>query len=196
MEEFLLGIVDGGVNFNSLTQIILIYLAILWGMISLWVFFDSRKRFDNIFLPIGFFLATLLLNFPVLVLYIIVRPEHNEISEASTNLSIPVVDFVREDGSVEFSLKVNLIPVSGSSYILKTSTDSVEEKSVSKNVENEVMINQTGKRLLNKENLSTMIKKSRESSKNKFKNFKAKLPKRAIKSQDNNIKVEEVSKEI
>ncbi len=196
MEEFLLGIIDGGINFNSVGQIILIYIALLWTMIALWVFFDARKRFDNIFLPLGFFLAVLILNFPVLILYIIVRPEHSEFSEASTNLSIPVVDFVKEDGSVEFSLKVNLIPVSGNSYILKTSSDNIQAPEIKPLATENTQLGQRKKFKPSRESLKSFVNRSREKSKSNFNRLKTKLPRKNNNQLNKNPAIDDNSKEL
>lgn len=115
MEEFLGRIIDfneQSINFDALFTVCFTYFFVLWLIISLWVGIDSWKRFNNRIVGLAFFLMTLILNFPILIFYFIVRPEfkYEEYEEWDAGgVSVPVVNFVGKKG-VEMVLELKINP--------------------------------------------------------------------------------------
>ncbi len=118
--EALVDLISLDINYKTVLSYILIYMFSLWVLFCLWVFFDAKRRYTNKFLPFVFFVAVLILNFPALVFYLIVRPEEDEgddeffnnlfgnVSQARGGIDVPLVNFVGDTGNVEFSFHLRL----------------------------------------------------------------------------------------
>lgn len=113
MIDLILELIDfnEGVNYAVVTKIIVVYLALLWFFVSVWVFNDAKYRFNSS--VIAFFLAilNLILSFPFLLIYLLVRPSHREdlddLSEEG-GVNIPIVNFTKDNGVViSLQLKID-----------------------------------------------------------------------------------------
>lgn len=113
MIDLILELIDfnEGVNYAVVTKIIVVYLALLWFFVSVWVFNDAKYRFNS--WVIAFFLAilNLILSFPFLLIYLLVRPSHREdlddFSEEG-GVNIPIVNFTKDNGVViSLQLKID-----------------------------------------------------------------------------------------
>jgi hypothetical protein len=79
---------------------------------------DARKRYNGIWMPIAITLIVFVLNFPALVLYLIVRPDEeyfDQWADASHGhgshhhgLEVPVVKFTDDNGEVKLSLNLKI----------------------------------------------------------------------------------------
>lgn len=113
MSEFLLDIIDLNeeIDYSVLSTLICSYFVVLWLVISVWVGVDAWKRYQNSNLAMVFFVLTFLLNFPILIFYFIVRPEHkpDDYDEWETGgVNVPVVNFVGKEGvDMVLQLKIN-----------------------------------------------------------------------------------------
>src|SRR6185369_12606874 len=96
------------IDFQKIFIFVIIYLLVLWFLICFWVYNDAKKRYKATHLALIFFLLTLVLNFPALIFYLIIRPENDDEhvfymhsdEEASSNLggvNVPIVNFIGED---------------------------------------------------------------------------------------------------
>lgn len=105
------------IDFQGILTFVLIYLGIIWVLVSVWVFSDAKKRYDSMLLTIALFLVVLVFNFPALIFYLIIRPEHedehvfyfhgnNEMQEYP-GVNVPIVNFVGKDG-FKISLNMNI----------------------------------------------------------------------------------------
>src|SRR5260221_789757 len=103
-------------DFNKVLAFLGIYLVLLWAAFCLWVFVDARKRYNNIFIAFLFFILVLILNFPVLIFYFVIRPENPEDNilylqsdqGISEGVNVPIINFVGEKGvEMTFSLRIN-----------------------------------------------------------------------------------------
>lgn len=114
MTDVFLGLIDFNedIDYATFVSLFCSYLLLLWLVISLWVGVDAWRRFNNKFLAIGFFLLTLVLNFPILIFYFVVRPDHKyeEVDEwESQGVSVPIVNFIGKDG-VDMVLELKMHP--------------------------------------------------------------------------------------
>ncbi len=88
------------------------YLIILWLLVPIWIFLDSRKRFENKYIPYVFFILVFPLNIPGFIFYIIIRPDDQSDHEENLDdhiLHVPVVKFLdnQEDFVMSFDLRIN-----------------------------------------------------------------------------------------
>ena len=121
MLEFLGNLLSGEGNFQNVATIIFVYLLLLWLAFCAWVYSDAIKRYDNMFLAIVWFVAVLILNFPALIFYFIVRPDKEDenillirdsggatATSTEGGINVPLVNFVGENGvAISFQLKIN-----------------------------------------------------------------------------------------
>jgi len=82
-----------GINFNNLWMYFLGYIGFIWILTCVWVFFDAKRRYNNQYVIWGITILVAVCNFPVLVLYVMLRPEHTKdelgfIQEGLINLFI------------------------------------------------------------------------------------------------------------
>jgi hypothetical protein len=82
-----------GINFNNLWMYFLGYIGFIWILTCVWVFFDAKRRYNNQYVIWGITILVAVCNFPVLVLYVMLRPEHTKdelgiIQEGLVNLFI------------------------------------------------------------------------------------------------------------
>ncbi len=118
MEEFVSSILNSELDFNEVGKLFLIWIAALWVVFCVWVFVDAKKRYKSMAWAFFFFFAVLILNFPALVLYLIIRPENeenhviylaNETSSSITGgVNVPLINFTGEDGLVKLSLSLSM----------------------------------------------------------------------------------------
>lgn len=112
MVNFILELIsfNEGIDYSVVTKIVVIYLILLWVFVSVWVFNDAKVRFNNIFVAGCLALLNLLLSFPFLLIYLLIRPSHrdewDEVSDGGIN--IPVANFTGKDGVViSLQLKID-----------------------------------------------------------------------------------------
>lgn len=103
-------------NFNLVIGAFAAYIFLLWLLIPIWVFLDARKKFDNKYLSILFFILILPFNIPGLIFYIIIRPDENIIADLNNDgvpdafFSVPIVNFLSQDKKdlvMGLELKIN-----------------------------------------------------------------------------------------
>lgn len=128
MLDVLLSVVDSGIDYKVVMVLGLGYLILLWLVFSFWVLNDARKRYKNPLVALIFFWIVLVLNFPALIFYLIIRPEkedentlhlyhHDEVG----GLNVPLVNFASEQG-ISMSLQIKLAP----GVLKATSSDDLE----------------------------------------------------------------------
>lgn len=103
-------------NTQTLLIVILFYFVALWLMFCLWVFVDASRRYHNVFMALIMTLMVFVFNFPVLIFYLIVRPEDDYAVVNDGSVNVPVANFIGDDGAVVMSLnlKINGQPSSSS----------------------------------------------------------------------------------
>lgn len=113
MVDFVLDLIDlnEGVDYAVVTQIIIGYLVLLWIFVSIWVFNDAKQRFGKVWIAVLLGVMNLILSFPFLLIYLLIRPSHKDDWEEfgeEGGINIPVVNFSGEDGVViSLQLKIN-----------------------------------------------------------------------------------------
>lgn len=128
MLDVLLSVVDSGIDYKVIMVFALLYLVLLWLVFSFWVLTDARKRYKNPLIALVLFWIVLILNFPALIFYLIVRPEkeddnalhlyhHDEVG----GLNVPLVNFGTEKG-LSMTLQLKLEP----GVLIATSKDDLE----------------------------------------------------------------------
>ncbi len=113
MSDLLLELVDmnENIDYGIFVKLFCSYILLLWIVISAWVGMDARKRFNKKY-AILFFLLVLVLNFPMLIFYFIIRPEEQYEYYDQWDLggvNVPLVNFVGKEG-VEMVLELKLNP--------------------------------------------------------------------------------------
>ncbi len=189
MEDFISSILNSTVDFNQLGTIILIWILALWAVFCVWVFTDANKRYKNRRWGLFWFIAVLIINFPALVLYFIVRPENeenhviylaNEGSNTPGGINVPLINFTGEDGIVQLSLSLSLNKNIGENvqFDLKVNdTDKykVQEREVSVEVETkeveakDLSGNKTDAPVVERKITVSKLKNKAQSLKNSFK---------------------------
>lgn len=118
MLEFIGNLLSGEGNFQNIAAFVGVYLILLWLAFCAWVYADAMKRYDNVFLSVVWFVAVLILNFPALIFYFIVRPDKEDenilvikdggVSSTDGGINVPLVNFIGEEGvAISFQLKIN-----------------------------------------------------------------------------------------
>jgi len=112
MVNFILELIsfNEGVDYSVVTEIVVLYLILLWVFVSVWVFNDAKARFNNLVVAGILALLNLILSFPFLLIYLLIRPSHrDEWDEASDGgINIPVANFTGKDGVViSLQLKID-----------------------------------------------------------------------------------------
>lgn len=100
-------------QFSTVLTIVIIYLVLLWIAFCLWVLIDSYKRYKNILVAVGITLIVFVLNFPALILYLILRPEEDFYMSPTTNqaqggVEVPVIRFVDNEGNIKLALNLQV----------------------------------------------------------------------------------------
>lgn len=113
MAQFITSILT---NSQALLIVILFYFIALWLMFCLWVFVDASRRYHNVLIAVFFTLLVFVFNFPILIFYLIIRPEDDYAVVNDGTVNVPVANFVGDDGEVVMSLnlKINGQPSSDS----------------------------------------------------------------------------------
>lgn len=114
MPRLLLDLIDVNedINYSLFVTMFCSYIIILWLIISVWVGMDAWKRYGNKRLATLFCVLTFLLNFPMLILYFIIRPEErfDDLEEWNAGgVNVPIVNFTGKDG-VEMMLELKIHP--------------------------------------------------------------------------------------
>lgn len=112
MADIFLGLLSANesVNYQIVVIGFMAYMLLLWIVVTIWVYKDAKSRFEGKFMPVLMALLNLLLFFPFLIIYLLVRPhyrdEFDDWHEGGVN--IPIVNFTGNDGVVmSFELRVN-----------------------------------------------------------------------------------------
>lgn len=112
MVNFILELIsfNEGVDYSIVTKIVVVYLVLLWVFVSVWVFNDAKYRFNNLLVAgiLGF--LNLLLSFPFLLIYLLIRPSHRDEWDDTSDggINIPVANFTGKDGVViSLQLKID-----------------------------------------------------------------------------------------
>lgn len=106
-------------NFSKLLLFILIYFFIVWLFICLLIYFDAKRRYKkNFVFPIFLLLFLIPFNFPVLMIYILVRPEKliDYVEDVNINknffdkyvVDVPIVKIISNNNSIDKKNYYNL----------------------------------------------------------------------------------------
>ncbi|MCS7317575.1 MAG: hypothetical protein NZZ41_04585 [Candidatus Dojkabacteria bacterium] len=78
MEELIISLVTSNINYKNILIVVLLFFAVQWLILSIWIFFDIKYRFKSLIIAIIFTLCLLPFNIPFLILYVLLRPERYE----------------------------------------------------------------------------------------------------------------------
>ncbi|MFQ5492597.1 MAG: hypothetical protein ACE5DX_00340 [Candidatus Dojkabacteria bacterium] len=114
MVDFFLELIDFNSevpDYSIIIPIIFLYLFVLWTIVSIWVFFDAKKRFESIPVAILIAILNLFLQFPFLFVYLLIRPHSQEDFDdwIDGGVNVPVVNFTGPEG-VEMSFELRVFP--------------------------------------------------------------------------------------
>lgn len=145
MLDSLLSLLSGNIDYTLITGIIVIYFASLWIILTLWVFVDSKKRFGTLLWPIVFTITVLPLNIPVLVLYLIMRPELEDENvvylkgdgqmKSIGGVNLPLMNFVDSEGDAVLSLEIKVAKKPSELHDAKLGLEWVSKKETFKSKE-------------------------------------------------------------
>jgi hypothetical protein len=135
MSEILVGFLqlNENVNYNFIIPAIFSYIFLFWVIVSIWVFYDAKKRFVNKRTAMLIALGNIFFMLPFLLLYLLFRPiEEDYIGEPQQGgLNVPIINFIGEDGvAMTLELKINnhkIMPVNSSEMKVDVSFDSNDE---------------------------------------------------------------------
>lgn len=148
MLDSILSLLNGSINYTVITGIVILYFASLWIILTIWVFADSKKRFNTLLWPIVFTVAVLPLNIPVLVLYLVMRPELEDENvvylkgdsqqiKPAGGVNLPIVNFVDSEGDAVLSLEIKVSKKPSELHDAKLELEWVSKKESFKTVEME-----------------------------------------------------------
>lgn len=113
MVDLILELIDfnEGVDYSVVSTVVIIYLILLWFFVSVWVFNDARYRFNNWIVALFLAILNLVLSFPFLLIYLLIRPSHrddwDDFNEEG-GVNIPLVNFTGEQGvAISLQLKID-----------------------------------------------------------------------------------------
>jgi len=101
--------------------------------VSIWVFYDAKKRFINRRTAMLIALGNIFFMLPFLLLYLLFRPiEEDYFGESQQGgLNVPIINFIGEDGvAMTLELKINnhkIMPENSSEMKVDVSFDSKDE---------------------------------------------------------------------
>lgn len=112
MVNFILDLIsfNEGIDYSTVSKIVIIYLILLWIFVSIWVFNDAKLRFNNLIVAAFLGVLNLVLSFPFLLIYLLIRPSHRDEWDDSSDggINIPVANFTGKEGVViSLQLKID-----------------------------------------------------------------------------------------
>lgn len=113
MLDFFLNLIEvnESVNYALIISVIVSYFLVIWFIVSIWVFFDARKRYPLLITSTLFALFTVLFGPPALIFYIMVRPEHTLEEDYYMSFALSGEKEARPiyfDGNRGFDISINL----------------------------------------------------------------------------------------
>ncbi len=114
MVQFLLDLIQFNnqvPDYSIIIPVVIIYLCSLWLIVSIWTFFDARKRYSRKSMAFLVAILNFILQFPFLFVYLLIRPSGADESEEwiDGGVNVPVVNFTGSDGIV-MSLELRINP--------------------------------------------------------------------------------------
>ncbi len=103
--------VNEEINYTAIISIVVGYLAIIWFVVCIWVYYDANKRFRNFITPWLFLVFVLVFGPPALIFYIMIRPEHTLEEEYLMDLAMSgekELQPIRFDGNKGFNISLNI----------------------------------------------------------------------------------------
>lgn len=196
MSEFLLDFIDfnESVDYAVVLQLFCSYVLLLWVVIAVWVGVDAKKRFNSNKFSFLFFFLVLILNFPMLIFYFIVRPDEQfegyEEWEAG-GVHVPMVNFTGKDG-VEMVIELKLKPSRINPNIQEDMKVDVSWESPQENMKLSPKISKSGKVSTHTDrkysntfsNLRGVVRKSLKEFREVSVNYKDRIQKQAKETMD------------
>lgn len=98
-------------SFTNILICLSAYFLLFWLAVTLWVYFDALRRYDNKKTAFFLALAVFILVLPALIFYFAIRPHIDDTDEmleyANGGVNVPLVNFVGEKG-VQMTLELNI----------------------------------------------------------------------------------------
>ena len=112
MVNFILDLIsfNEGIDYSTVSKIVVGDLILLWIFVSIWVFNDAKLRFNNLIVAAFLGVLNLVLSFPFLLIYLLIRPSHRDEWDDSSDggINIPVANFTGKEGVViSLQLKID-----------------------------------------------------------------------------------------
>jgi cbb3-type cytochrome oxidase subunit 3 len=164
-----------------------IYFILLLILIPVWVFIDSKKKFNNAYAPVLLFLLILPLNLPAFIFYIIIRPDEDMDGSFGNDeyhiANIPVVNFIGEKNDLVMGIDLRI-----HNSLLKAGVTPDFKLSVSSN-EDTVEIIESESKVDDKDSKKEEEKEEKPKRESVLKRFRSKL--KSLKSEYNDLTTEE-----
>jgi hypothetical protein len=121
MIEFITSLLDAQIDYIGLLTAVFVYIAAMWVAFTIWVFIDARKKFKSIWKALLLTLFVFPLNIPGFILYLIFRPEHDDLADISVvdaaghqhhygGVQVPLVHFTGQQGEVQMTFGLTINP--------------------------------------------------------------------------------------
>lgn len=138
MGDFLVNFLqfNESVNFSVVISLVIAYIALFWIIVSVWVYFDAKKRFKEKRIIILISVANFVFQLPFLLLYLLFRPIEDEDFEniAQGGVNVPLVNFIGSEGvAMSLELRINqhnIKPENASEMKIDVSFDSQDQNKV------------------------------------------------------------------
>jgi hypothetical protein len=120
-------------DYSLILPAILLYMVFFWIIVSIWLFFDAKKRFQSKKVAFLISLGNFFFQLPFLLLYLLFRPIEEEYIDAPNQggVNVPIVNFMGTDGVVmSLELRINnhkMMPQQASEMKIDVSFDSDDE---------------------------------------------------------------------
>jgi len=101
------------IQFEYVAIIVAGYIFAIWLMVTAWAARDASRRYSGRFTAALWAIAILVLGFPALMFYFVIRPEVGEEQEtgyASGGLQVPLINFIGKNNEMLFNLQIKINP--------------------------------------------------------------------------------------
>lgn len=117
MNEFIVELLtfNQTLNYQSILTCLFIYILIFWGAVSVWVYFDCKKRYRRKIVALSVAFGVFIFSFPALILYLLIRTDAEHLNANQLELeheaipSVPIANLTR-DGQAKFRIELSLVP--------------------------------------------------------------------------------------
>lgn len=102
------------VRYDVILLCVVVYMLAIWGIVSVWVMSDAANRYEKRSVAYLWGVLVFMFNFPVLLVYLLVRPEELWVKELQDEMrgekqaiaDIPLATFTDENGDLQLNMVI------------------------------------------------------------------------------------------